>query len=727
MRINSKKVVLRMIVVRPMMSRLVACTIGALGTQRKMIDMTASTLRDFSHVARWRARTAHALAPLVLAAMFATMWVALTHAQSAPTPANLLFRNPDVFAPTLSPDGMHMAVLARRSDKRDRLNIAVINLDTNKSSFITPFDDSDVVEMHWVNSTRLIFTTGNILESAANTVPWRQGGMFAIDRDGSNARRLVSPLGTGEAIVLRPRYSIFLQAVGEESNDVIVAANDNNFEALDVYRLDTRSARKTLLSFGGPGESRQWVLDKTGVPRATITQVRARNASYWRAPGDNAKWQKLWEGELNEQGRAVAGIDYDGSLLISTYARPSPQRIGTGSATPPLLRDTAAIVRADAQTGQVRELVFEHARVDHNDLVFDPVKKKLVGVRYIDERLQTQWLDESWRNIQSAIDQTLPGQINVFAPPQQSKRMLVVSSSPKNPGSVYDYDIASRKLKFLFDFRSGMSNETMVDARYVKFNARDGLPLAAVIAQPASIAANKPAPTVVIALGGPWVQSPCLCWDADVQYFAQRGFAVIVPTTRGQFGLGHRLWAKGFKQWGLGMQDDIADAVDYAVKQGITDPARVAIVGASYGGYAALQGAARTPNLYKAVAAMSAPTDLQLFQSITWADYSDTAFQKFIAPVLIGDESKDAEQLRSTSPINNVNAIAAQVLLAYGGEDRRIPQQHGTRMRDALERAGKPVEWLYKGDEGHVFAKLENRVEFFTRAEAMIRKAFGQR
>jgi dipeptidyl aminopeptidase/acylaminoacyl peptidase len=218
-----------------------------------------------------------------------------------------------------------------------------------------------------------------------------------------------------------------------------------------------------------------------------------------------------------------------------------------------------------------------------------------------------------------------------------------------------------------------------------------------------------------------------LCWDADVQYFAQRGFAVIVPTTRGQFGLGHRLWAKGFKQWGLGMQDDIADAVDYAVKQGITDPARVAIVGASYGGYAALQGAARTPNLYKAVAAMSAPTDLQLFQSITWADYSDTAFQKFIAPVLIGDESKDAEQLRSTSPINNVNAIAAQVLLAYGGEDRRIPQQHGTRMRDALERAGKPVEWLYKGDEGHVFAKLENRVEFFTRAEAMIRKAFGQR
>ncbi|MGL5005756.1 MAG: alpha/beta hydrolase family protein, partial [Casimicrobium sp.] len=165
----------------------------------------------------------------------------------------------------------------------------------------------------------------------------------------------------------------------------------------------------------------------------------------------------------------------------------------------------------------------------------------------------------------------------------------------------------------------------------------------------------------------------------------------------------------------------------YAIKQGIADPNRIAIMGGSYGGYAALQGAAKTPNLYKAAIAIVAPTDLQLFQSITWADYSDTAFQKFIAPILVGDESKDAEQLKNTSPVNNANAITAHVLLAYGGEDRRVPQQHGSRMRDALERAGKPVEWLYKSDEGHGFAKLENRVEFYTKSEAVIRKAFGMR
>jgi dipeptidyl aminopeptidase/acylaminoacyl peptidase len=691
-------------------------------TETSPLSELARNIRLAAQVAcfAWIACAAHAFAQTPTTAI-------------APLSAAALFRNADVLRPTLSPNGAHMAVLARRSDKRDRLNIAVINLDTNRSVFVTPFDDSDVVEMHWVNSNRLIFTTGNILDAAGNTVPWRQGGMFAIDRDGQNARRLVSPLGTGDAIVLRPRYAIFLQAVSDTSDEVVVATNDNNIEALDVYRMNTRTARKTLLSFESPGDSRNWVLDKNGIPRGTMTQTRTRTASYWRA-GENSKWQRLWEGEFTEQGSAVAGIDYDGSLIVSTYqgARTLPTTSGglfvnSVSSNNPALRDTGGLARADPQTGQLREWIFAHARVDHGDLVFDPIKKKLVGVRYIDERGQTHWLDESWRNIQRAIDQALPGNVNYFTPPQQSKRMLVVSASTKHPGSVYEYDFASRKLKFLFDFRSGNPSESMAETRFARFPARDRTPLAALMTQPLGVTANRPAPTVVIVPGGPWAQAPCLCFDAEAQYFAQRGFAVIVPIYRGQLGLGHRHWVGGNKQWGLAMQDDVADAVDYAVKQGIADPARIAIMGASYGGYAALQGAAKTPSLYKAAIAMASPTDLQLFQSITWADYSDTAFQKHIAPVLIGDESRDAEQLRATSPVNNAASFAGPVLLAYGGEDRRIPQQHGTRMRDALERVNKQVEWLYKADEGHGFTLLENRIEYYSRAEALIRRAFGMR
>ena len=470
--------------------------------------------------------------------------------------------------------------------------------------------------------------------------------MFAVDRDGSNARRLVSPLGDGNAIVMRPRFAKFLQAYNDGSDDIVVGANDESFESIDVYRLNTRTARKALLNASAPSDGRFWSLDQNGTPRAVVTQTRTRSSAFWRV-GETQRWQKLWEGEFYDPaGSAVVGVDFDGSLLVSTYAaRALPATSGallpTSLPANVALRETAGIARADPTTGELREWIFAHPRVDHGDLVFDPVKKKLVGVRFIDERYQTHWLDESWRNIQRAIDQALPGQINVLTPPQQGRRMLVSSGGAKNPGSVYEYDFATRKLKFLLDFRAGVSADAMIDARYVKFNARDGLPLGAVIAQPGGTPLIRPAPTVVLPYGGPWVQSPCLCFSSEMQFFAQRGFAVIVPVTRGQLGLGHRHWTKGFKQWGLAMQDDITDAVDYAIKQGIADPARIAIVGASYGGYAALQGAARTPNLYKAAIAMAAPTDLQLFQSITWADYSDTAFQRFIAPVLIGDESKD--------------------------------------------------------------------------------------
>jgi dipeptidyl aminopeptidase/acylaminoacyl peptidase len=675
-----------------------------------------------------RVRRTFVTAVAVLAAVIA-LGVAESFAQTA-VPANVLLRNADFAKPVLSPDGVHMAVLARRASAKDRVNVAIVNLDSNRSQFVTPFDDIDVVEVHWVNSTRLVFTVGNAYDPPGSVQPWRQGGMFAVDRDGSNARRIVSPLGDGNAIVLRPRFAKFLHALNDGSDDIVVGANDESFESIDVYRLNTRTARKSLLNASAPADGRLWSLDQSGAPRAVLTQARTRMSSFWRV-GDTQRWQKLWEGEFYDPaGAAIVGIDFDGSLLVSSNAaRPLPAASGALAPAPvnAPLRETAGIVRADPLTGEFREWIFAHPRVDHGDLVFDPVKKKLVGVRFIDERLQTHWLDEGWRGIQRAIDQALPGQINVLTPPLQSKRMLVVSGSARNPGSVYEYDFATRKLKFLLDFRKDVAADAMVDARYVKFNARDGLPLAAVIAPPSGAPVGRPAPTIVLPYGGPWVQSPCLCFSAETQYFAQRGFAVIVPTTRGQIGLGHRHWSRGFKQWGLAMQDDIADAVDYAVKQGIADPARIAIVGGSYGGYAALQGAAKTPNLYKAAIAMAAPTDLQLFQSITWADYSDTAFQKFIAPILIGDESRDAEQLKATSPVNNASTISAHILLAYGGEDRRIPPQHGTRMRDALERAGKQVEWLYKSDEGHGFAKTENRIEFFVRAEATIRKAFGMR
>ena len=212
-------------------------------------------------------------------------------------------------------------------------------------------------------------------------------------------------------------------------------------------------------------------------------------------------------------------------------------------------------------------------------------------------------------------------------------------------------------------------------------------------------------------------------WDAEAQFFASRGYAVIQPNFRGTTGMGLKHLLASFKQWGLTMQDDITDTALWALKQGIADPKRMCIYGASYGGYAAMQALVKTPDLFQCGINFVGITDLQLFHSVTWSDSSDSDFSRYLLPVMVGDADRDKAQLRATSPAQNADKIKMPVFMAYGGEDRRVPIIHGERMRDALEKLGKPFEWMVKSDEGHGYTKLENRVDFYTRFEAFLKKS----
>jgi dipeptidyl aminopeptidase/acylaminoacyl peptidase len=258
----------------------------------------------------------------------------------------------------------------------------------------------------------------------------------------------------------------------------------------------------------------------------------------------------------------------------------------------------------------------------------------------------------------------------------------------------------------------------------VRFNARDELPMTALLTTPRGATARN-LPTIVLVHGGPWVPGYQLAWDAEAQFFASRGYAVIQPNFRGTLGFGARHLLASFKQWGLAMQDDLADAAQWAIKQGITDPKRLCIYGASYGGYAALQGMVRNPELFQCAVSYVGLSDLQLFHSVTWSDTSDSDFTRFLLPVMVGDPDKDRAQLKATSPAQNADKIKGAVMIAHGAEDRRVPMIHAERMKAALEREGKTVEWLIKADEGHGFAKFENRVELYTRMETFLRRHIG--
>ena len=668
------------------------------------------------------------LQPLFAAAMLFCASILLTlssvaSAQPSTGTANLpsssiavqdFFRLPDVFRPELSPDGNYLAFLARVGN---RLGLAIIDIEKRTSQIIATLPNADIVELNWVNSQRLVFVSGNVYDPSGSVSPWRTGGLFAVDRDGSAARRLALPLGDGSSIITRPRYTRVAQTLNDGSDDVIIATNERSFDSGDIYRLDTRTARKKLLSFDNPGDVQSWTLDREGQPRAAISVKATTTRTFYRRD-EKSPWSKWFEGDFREPASSAVAIGYDGALIGLGLRDKSVTAAAGGS------RLMAALLRLD-ERGQTQQVLASRDDADILHPVFDPVAKRLVGAAFTGERRAIIWLDETWAAVQKQIDIALPNAVNLFSPPEQGKRMLVFSYSDRNPGTVYLFDFRTRKLEFLIDSRPWIVPAQMAESHIVKFAARDDLPLSALLTLPRGIPA-KNLPLVVIAHAGPWVPGYSWAWDAEAQFFASRGYAVIQPNFRGTTGMGLRHLLASFKQWGLAMQDDMTDTALWAVKQGIADPKRMCIYGASYGGYAAMQALVKTPDLFQCAGNYVGVTDLQLFHSVTWSDSSDSDFNRYLLPVMVGDADRDKAQLRATSPAQNADKIKMPVFMAYGGEDRRVPIIHGERMRDALEKLGKPYEWMVKSNEGHGYAKLENRVEFYTRFEAFLKKSLNR-
>ncbi len=649
--------------------------------------------------------------------IFAFAWASAggLHAQTltatpAAIPVQDFFRLPDVLRPTLSPDGNYLAFLARSGN---RLGLAVIDIEKRTSRMIATLPDADIIEHYWVNSTRLAFVTGNVFDAAGTVSPWRTGGLFAVDRDGGDTRRLALPMGDGRSLIVRPRYTRVMATLADGGDDIIVAANERDFDSSDVYRLNTRTARKTLLSYDNPGDVQLWALDRDGLPRAAFSSKGTQTRVFYRRDEKSA-WLKWFEGDFREPVSWVSAIGYDGGIIGFGLRDKSAAAMANS-------RQTAALLRLDEQ-GQTQQVLASRDDYDMAQPVFDPVAKKLVGASYIGERQTVVWLDDNWAALQRQIDQGLPNAVNVFLPPEQGKRMLVRSYADRNPGTVYLYDFRTRKLEFLIDTRPWLKPAQMAESRIVKFAARDELPLSALLTLPKD-SAGKKLPLILIAHGGPWGPPYSWGWDAEAQYFASRGYAVIQPNFRGTTRLGLKHQLASYKQWGLAMQDDLSDTALWAVKAGIADPKRMCIYGASYGGYAAMQALVRTPELFQCAANYAGITDLQLFHSVTWSDISDSDFLRYLLPVMVGDPDRDKAQLRATSPALNADKIRMPVFMAYGGEDRRVPIIHGERMRNALEKLGKPVEWMVKTEEGHGFTQLDNRVEFYSRLEAFMKRA----
>jgi dipeptidyl aminopeptidase/acylaminoacyl peptidase len=313
--------------------------------------------------------------------------------------------------------------------------------------------------------------------------------------------------------------------------------------------------------------------------------------------------------------------------------------------------------------------------------------------------------------------------VNRLSASRDRQRFIVTSSSDVHPGAFYLFDRKTGKLEWLADRRPWIDPKKMSPMQPVRYTARDGLDVPAYLTVPKG-SPGKNLPMVVMVHGGPWVPGDSWGWHPEVQFLASRGYAVLQPNYRGTTRYGWKHFSSSFKQWGLTMQDDVTDGVQWAIAQGIADPKRVCIYGGSYGGYATMMGLAKTPELFKCGINYVGVTDLDLFLTATWSDFAYSEFLTYGMKDMVG--TLDRERLANTSPVEMASRIKAPVLMAYGASDVRVVPEHGSRMKSALEKAGRgPEIYMMVEGEGHGYQEMKNQVEFYGAMERFLDKYIG--
>ncbi len=649
------------------------------------------------------------------------------HAQApAPAAAALpsiasFFSSAPISGAKLSPDARFLAARSGASGRHDAL--VVVDLQANSAKVVASYNNADIGDFQWISNERLIFDTREkgVGEGNVRHAP----GLYAVDRDGEKFVELADRTGTNSSIGRRtvrkvlPWHTFILGQAGAQDSEYVYVTSVNfdtaqEVRSVDLLRLNTLTG--ATQSVPRPVHNvRGWTLDHKGEPRLAWSSERDTVTLHYREPS-NGEWRVLASYPAYGDGSKAlqpVGFTPDGKLFV--LAR-------SGG------RDTTALHLFDIATGKVvPEPVLVTAGYDFDGSLVTN-RDKVLGARFRTDAVSNEWFDPGMKAVQQAVDKALPATVNLISVPAQAAApwVLVYAYSDVHPGSYSLYNTQTGMLNKIADTRPAIDPAQMGRQQFVRYKARDGLEIPALLTLPPG-GKKTGLPMVVLVHGGPYLRGSSWRWDAQAQFLASRGYAVLEPEFRGSTGFGINHFKAGFKQWGLAMQNDIADGVHWAAGKGIVDAKRVCIAGASYGGYATLMGLVNDPGLYKCGINWVGVTDIDLMYDSGWSFTSDlpAEWKSYGMPEMIGDRVKDAAQLKATSPIEQASRITQPVLLAYGGVDRRVPITHGTKFRDAVMKTNRNVEWVEYPEEGHGFRLEKNSVDFWGRVERFLDKNIG--
>ena len=643
-------------------------------------------------------------------------------------PLEHFFKDPDIVNVALSPSGQKLAITTNRGG--ERIGLFVYDMAGQGSmQRVAQFSSVDIRTFNWVGNDRLLFTVMDY--SGGLGRPDGAWGLYSVKANGEDLKELVnrrSPL-----VVDSSRNTKSLDWNHVLLNVPLTKENTNNVEVL-IAELDYDRQRKRppytyplwlnietgktrTVGFKVPSGTTNWIFDQRGNPRVALTREGTNVKALWKKDQDS-DWTPLVDGSISELPFSPNSVDESGTLYVTRSEGKEGYRVLTK-------------YNQETKTADVKTIIKTPGFDFQGGLFHDGNNGNSLGIRVITDAETSIWFTEERRQFQAMIDKQFPGNINRISCVKCSTEdevALVFSYSDANPGSYWIYRAKPEtgKPKFLAigKKREQVDPRKMASLDIHRIKARDGREIPVWVTTPNGAVQGKPLPSVVLVHGGPWVRGVNWQWNPEVQFLASRGYLVIQPEFRGSAGYGRDHEKAGYKQYGQAMQNDVADALIWAQSKGLASN-KSCIAGASYGGYSTFMGLIRNPELFSCGIAWVALADLNLYiQGSNWItdDISETARNASL-PEMVGDVEKDSGMLAANSPILNASKLKAPLLMAYGEADLRVPLAHGERMRDALTKAGNPPEWVVYYGEGHGWALLKTKIDFYGRMEKLLQKS----
>jgi dipeptidyl aminopeptidase/acylaminoacyl peptidase len=594
-------------------------------------------------------------------------------------PLRDFFRNPEQSSFQISPDGNSIAFM---QPYQNRMNVFVQPRAGGPVVRVTSETERDVAGYFWKGSSRIVY-----LKDFKGDENYH---LVAVDADGKNLVDL-TPFDKVRAGIIDDRY--------ENDDEMLIALNKRNAEVFDVYRIDINSKELALVA-ENPGNVTDWSTDHAGCIRLA-TATDGVNTSILHRPDENTPFKTVITTNFKEQLRPLF-FDFDNRLLFAA------SNIG---------RDKAAIVRVDPATAKEESLIFQHPEVDVAGLSWSRKRKVYTEVQFVTWKRERRFFDAEIEAIFGDLERQLPGyEIDLQSSNREEDIFVVAAWSDRTQGVRYLYEAATKKLTRLAEIAPWLDERQLAEMKPISYEARDGRVIHGYLTLPRGCGRNLP--LIVNPHGGPWARD-MWGYDPEVQFLANRGYAVLQMNFRGSTGYGRAFWEASFKEWGRTMQDDVTDGVKFAVAEGIADPKRVAIYGGSYGGYCTLAGLAFTPELYACGVDYVGVANLFTFLKTIppyWKPMLDMFYE------MVGNPETDKELLAEASPVLHADNIRAPLLIAQGAQDPRVNVDESDQMVTALKKHGIDVEYIVKENEGHGFHNEENRFEFYEAMEKFLEK-----